>query len=311
MNQSNPKNLLDRIRQEYPHMSKGQKRIAEFILDNYDKAAFSTAAKMGQAIHVSESTVVRFAYAMGYSGYPELQRSLQELIRNKLTSVQRINLLANMEDKDLLKSVFKTDMMNIRKTADELDPHVFYALIDDLLTARTVYILGFRSALPVAQILYYYLNFVLDDVRIVGTMAGDAFEEMINIAKDDIFIGISFPRYSQRTLDAMRFAARADAHTVAITDSMLSPLTEVAETSLIARSDMASFADSLVAPLSLINALIVALSQRNTQYVVKKFDKLEKLWESQGVYIREQDESYELSHGPADKRKTTEGETKN
>lgn len=284
---SQPTNLLERIQEEYPTMSKGQKRIADFILENYDKAAFSTAAKMGREIDVSESTVVRFAYAMGYSGYPELQHSLQELIRNKLTSVQRINLLNDSNKTDGLQSVFKTDIANIRKTAEALDIDVFYRVIEDLLSAKTVYILGLRSALPLAQILYYYLNFVLDDVRVLATMANDAFEEMVNISENDIFIGISFPRYSQRTLDAMRFAKDSGAHTVAITDSMISPLVEMAQSPLIARSDMASFADSLVAPLSLINAMIVELSRNNTDYVVQKFQKLETLWDSQGIYIRE------------------------
>lgn len=284
---SQPTNLLERIQEEYPTMSKGQKRIADFILENYDKAAFSTAAKMGREIDVSESTVVRFAYAMGYSGYPELQHSLQELIRNKLTSVQRINLLNDSNKTDGLQSVFKTDIVNIRKTAEALDIDVFYRVIEDLLSAKTVYILGLRSALPLAQILYYYLNFVLDDVRVLATMANDAFEEMVNISENDIFIGISFPRYSQRTLDAMRFAKDSGAHTVAITDSMTSPLVEMAQSPLIARSDMASFADSLVAPLSLINAMIVELSRNNTDYVVQKFQKLETLWDSQGIYIRE------------------------
>lgn len=286
---SQPLNLLERIQKEYPQMSKGQKRIADFILENYDKAAFATAAKMGREIDVSESTVVRFAYAMGYSGYPELQHSLQELIRNKLTSVQRINLLSDFNKADSLQSVFKTDILNIRKTADALDTEVFYRVIQDLISAKTVYILGLRSALPLAQILYYYLNFVLNDVRVLATMANDAFEEMINISEQDIFIGISFPRYSQRTLDAMRFAKDSGAHTVAITDSMTSPLVEMAHSPLIARSDMASFADSLVAPLSLINALIVELSRNNTQFVVQKFQQLEKLWDSQGVYIREEE----------------------
>ncbi len=282
-----PLNLLEQIQEEYPKLSKGQKRIADYILENYDRAAFSTAAKMGREINVSESTVVRFAYAMGYSGYPELQHSLQELIRNKLTSVQRINLLTDTNKPDVLQSVFKTDMTNIRKTADALDTDVFYRVINDLLKAKTVYILGLRSALPLAQILYYYLNFVLNDTRILGTMASDAFEEMVNISENDIFIGISFPRYSQRTLDAMRFAKDSGAHTVAITDSLTSPLVDAAKSPLIARSDMASFADSLVAPLSLINALIVELSRKNTPFVVQKFQKLEQLWDSQGIYIRE------------------------
>lgn len=280
-------NLLEHIKDEYPKMSKGQKRIAEFILENYDKAAFSTAAKMGQAIGVSESTVVRFAYAMGFSGYPELQASLQELIRNKLTSIQRLNLMQNLSDEEMLKAVFKSDVNNIRKMAESLTIDDFNEMIEKLLKARTVYVLGLRSSLPLAQVLHYYLNFVLDDVRMIGGMASDVFEQMVRISEEDVFIGISFPRYSRRTVDAMRYAKSAGTYTVALTDSAVSPIYELADKPLIARSDMASFADSLVAPLSLINAIITVLSRKNPKAVTEHLTHLEDLWHSQGIYIDE------------------------
>ena len=284
-------NLLDRIQFEYEDMSKGQKRIAEFILHNYDKAAFSTAAKMGQAIGVSESTVVRFAYAMGFSGYPELQASLQELIRNKLTSVQRLNLLGNMSEEDLLRAVFKSDISNIKKTIEGVNAQDFTEMIDELLKAKSVYIVGLRSSMPLAQILHYYLNFVLDDVRLLAPLASDVFEQMVRISDEDVFVAISFPRYSRRTLDAMRYARKAGAYTVALTDSSISPLYELADKALIARSDMASFADSLVAPLSLINGIITVLSVRNKSAVVERLHTLEDIWNRQNIYIDESERS--------------------
>lgn len=277
--------LLQCINASYKTMSKGQKQIAQYILENYDKAAFITASKMGSLVGVSESTVVRFAYALGYDGYPALQRSLQELIRNKLTSVQRIQLTEDIQEGDVLKTVLKADMHNIRATIENVDEQAFNKVVTGLLSAKRVYVLGQRSSTPLAEFFGYYLNFVLDNVRIVTTGTGDIFEQMIRIEDGDVCIGISFPRYSTRTVEGMKFAKGKGARVFAITDGLISPLAECAEEVLIARSDMASFADSLVAPLSLINAIIVALSIRRKDEVSQRFNQLEAIWDKQKVYI--------------------------
>lgn len=277
--------LLAKLNHSFKSLSKGQKQIASFILDNYDKAAFITASKMGRIVGVSESTVVRFAYTMGYDGYPELQKSLQELIRNKLTSVQRIKLTSDMNQNDVLKSVLKADMANIRATIDSIDNVTFNRVVDALFAARKIYIIGIRSSSTLAQLLAHYLGMMLDDVVLVGSSIGDVYESLIRITDEDLCIGISFPRYSTRTIDSLKFAKSKDAHIVAITDSTFSPIAEVAQDALIAKSDMASFADSLVAPLSLINAIIVACSLRRKEDVYARFSQLESLWGSQKIYI--------------------------
>ena len=278
--------LLTKLNQRYRSLSKGQKQLATYILGNYDKAAFITASQMGRMVGVSESTVVRFAYALGYDGYPELQKSLQELIRNKLTSVQRIQLSsAEMDQANILKSVLKADMQNIRSTIETIDNVAFNAAIDALLEAENVYIIGFRSASPLAQFLAYYLNFVRGNIILVNAFIGDAYEQMIRIAQKDVCVGISFPRYSTRTLDAMSFAKNKNAKIVALTDGHASPLAQMSDYALIARSDMASFADSLVAPLSLINAVLVAAGLRCKDEISDRFDQLENIWGMQRVYL--------------------------
>ncbi len=277
--------LLHRIQSEYKNMSKGQKQIAEYISNNYDKAAFITAAKMGQTVGVSESTVVRFAYAMGYDGYPELQKSLQELIRNKLTSVQRMALSADVQEQDVLKSVLKADMGNIRATIESIDIESFQNVVDALNGARCVYIIGMRSSTPLAAFMVYYLSWLLDDVRQVSAGPSDTMEQLVGVGPEDVAIGISFPRYSASSVHALCFARQAGAYTAAITDSMLSPLAEYAQECLVARSDMASFVDSLVAPLSLINAIIFAVGRTNSSRTTERFNRLERIWNRQGVYI--------------------------
>ena len=277
--------LLQCINASYKTMSKGQKQIAQYILDNYDKAAFITASKMGSLVGVSESTVVRFAYALGYDGYPSLQRSLQELIRNKLTSVQRIQLTEDIQEGDVLKTVLKADMHNIRSTIESVDEQAFDRVVTGLLSARRVYVLGQRSSTPLAEFFGYYLNFVLENVRIITAGTGDIFEQMIRIEDGDVCVGISFPRYSTRTVEGMKFAKGKGARVFALTDGLISPLADCAEEVLVARSDMASFADSLVAPLSLINAIIVALSIRRKDEVSQRFGQLEAIWDKQKVYI--------------------------
>lgn len=277
--------LLVRLNKNYKTLSKGQKQLAAYITENYDCAAFITASKMGRIVGVSESTVVRFAYALGYDGYPELQKSLQELIRNKLTSVQRIQLTGDLQPNDVLRSVLKSDVSNIRATIDLIDNASFNAAINALLEAKKVYIVGLMSAAPLAQFLAYYLGFVMDNVVMVSGAMGNIYEDLFRISSEDVCIGISFPRYSNRTIDALDFARGKGATIIAITDSVSSPIAEKAEHALIARSDMAGFADSLVAPLSLINAIIVACSLRRREQVSNTLSQLEGIWGSHGVYV--------------------------
>lgn len=281
--------LLARINQHYGSFSKGQKQLANYIMENYDKAAFITAARMGCAVGVSESTVVRFAYALGYNGYPELQRSLQELIRIRLTAVQRIRLTSDLEQNEVLSNVLKSDIANLRATIEIADNTVFNKVVDALFSSSKVYIVGMKSASPLAQFLGYYLGFVLDNVVTVNTSFGDVYESMMRIGPGDLCIGISFPRYSTRTVEALSFVKSMGAQVVALTDSAGSPIADLADYVLLARSDMASFADSLTAPLSLINALIVAVSMRRKDDVYERLDQLERIWKRQKVYISARD----------------------
>ena len=276
--------LINRIESGYKRMSKGQKLIAEFILKNYDKAAFMTASRLGSIVSVSESTVVRFANALGYDGYPKLQKALQELIRNKLTTVQRIEM-SDIDQSRVLKNVLKADMHNIRLTIEETDNVVFEAVINKILQAKNIYVLGLRSSAPLAQFMGYYLNFILDNIRVVTSGVNDVFEQLIHIGEDDLLIGISFPRYASRAIEAIKFSKKRGADTVALTDSKLSPLNAYADYSLLAHSDMASFVDSLVAPLSLINALIVAIGVAKKTEISNDFHELEDIWSHYNVYV--------------------------
>ncbi|MCE5234537.1 MAG: MurR/RpiR family transcriptional regulator [Clostridiaceae bacterium] len=276
--------LLVKLNKNYKSFSKGQRLLASYIMENYDRAAFITASKMGRAVGVSESTVVRFAYALGYDGYPEMQKSLQDLIRNKLTSVQRIQLTSDMDQNDVLRSVLKADIANIRSTIDSVDNSAFNDALNVLFEARRVYIIGMKSAAPLAQFLTYYLNFIMENVISVSASVNDALESMIRIGPGDVCIGISFPRYSTRTVEALTFGKSRGAHIIAITDSVFSPIAELAHHVLVAHSDMASFADSLTAPLSLINAIIVAASLKSKDKLYERFVQLESIWDSQRVY---------------------------
>jgi DNA-binding MurR/RpiR family transcriptional regulator len=280
--------LIHRIDSSYKRMSKGQKLIAEYIMKNYDKAAFMTASRLGSIVGVSESTVVRFANALNYDGYPKLQKALQELIRNKLTTVQRIELSADMDQSMVLKNVLKADMHNIRNTIEETDNEVFNDVIKKILEAENIYVLGLRSAAPLAQFMGYYLNFIFNNVRVVTSGINDIFEQLFHIGKGDLLFGISFPRYASRAIEAMKFSKAREADTVALTDSLLSPLTNYADYSLLAKSDMASFVDSLVAPLSVINALIVGIGQAKKDEISFGFHQLEDIWEEYQVYIEKE-----------------------
>ena len=276
--------LLVRLNKNYKTLSKGQKQLAAYITENYDRAAFITASKMGRIVGVSESTVVRFAYALGYDGYPELQKSLQELIRNKLTSVQRIQLTGDLQPNDVLRSVLKSDVSNIRATIDSIDNASFNAAINALLEAKKVYIVGLMSAAPLAQFLAYYLGFVMDNVVMVSGAMGNIYEDLFRISSEDVCIGISFPRYSSRTIKAMQFAKSTGATANGITDGQSSPFVGVADINLFAKSDMVSFLDSLVAPMSLINALIVAIGYQRPDNLSDTFRKLEGIWSEYEVY---------------------------
>ncbi len=277
--------LMYRINEKYKKMSKGQKLISEYIMNNYEKAAFMTASKLGNKVGVSESTVVRFANMLGYDGYPKLQKALQELIRNKLTTLQRIEMTSDLDESTLLKSVLKADMNNIRLTLEEVNKDDFDKVVESIFSARNIYILGLRSAAPLAQFMGYYLSFIFDNVRLVTSGINDILEQLVHISPQDLLIGISFPRYARRTVEAVNFAKDKGAKIVAITDAILSPLTSYADYILLARSDMASFVDSLVAPLSLINALIVAVGIRKKPDISSDFLELEKIWDDYQVYL--------------------------
>jgi len=280
---NNKQDLFKAIQTKLPHLSKGQKLIAGYILEHYDKAAFITAANLGANIGVSESTVVRFATELGFSGYPKLQKSLQELIKNKLTTVQRIEL-SNVTQENALKSVLKADMRNIKATSEEINYQTFEDVVNSLFKARKVYIIGLRDSAAIAEFLAFYLNLILDNVNIVAYGVSDIFEQMLNVNEQDIVIGIGFPRYATRTIEALAFAKSRDAIIVAITDSLLSPIAENATYTLTAQSKMTSFVGSLVAPLSVINALIMAVGLRKKERISGIFSNLEKVWDEYEVY---------------------------
>ncbi len=278
--------LLGRINNEMGSFSKGQRLIAEYLLRHYDKAAFMTASRLGGAVGVSESTVVRFATELGFDGYPQLQRVLQELIRNRLTSVQRMDVtVEQIGREDVLGKVLSLDIEKIRRTLEEISAEEFSRSVEAISAAKRIYILGVRSSATLAGFMGFYFNHIFDDVRVISTTsASEMFEQMIHIGHGDVFVGISFPRYSQRTVKAARYARSSGATVIAITDSPASPLAEYSDRLLIARSDMASFVDSLVAPLSLINAIIVAAGMQNRDEVAKTFDRLEYIWDEYNVY---------------------------
>ncbi len=280
--------ILTKIETMMPEFSKGQKAIGRYMLEHYDKAAYLTASKLGAVVRVSESTVVRFAIELGFEGYPELQKSLQELIRTKLTSVQRMEITNDrIGDGEVLTKILSGDIDKIRTTLDRIDQTAFDAAVDAIIGAKHIYISGMRSASLLSGFLGYYFNLMFPDVRTVqATSSSEMFEQLFRIDRGDVFIGISFPRYSKRIIDAIDFAKSKGAVTVALTDSETSPLAAGADHLLIARSDMASFVDSYVAPLSVINALIVAVSKKKQQDVSETFEKLEAIWDEYDVYAK-------------------------
>lgn len=284
--------LIKRFGDEWDRFSKGQKSIAKYISHHYDKAAFMTAAKLGEVVGVSESTVVRFANELGFDGYPKFQKSLQELVRTKLTAVQRMEVASErIGGEGILSNVLQNDMDKIRLTLDELDKSAFENALEAILNAKRIYILGVRSCAPLASFLGFYFNLIFDNVRLVHTTSvSEIFEQILRVSPDDVVIGISFPRYSKRTIKALQYASDRGCKVIALTDSKFSPLADAASYTLVARSDMASFVDSLVAPLSVINALIVALGMRKKQEVSKTFTDLETIWEEYEVYEKYDEE---------------------
>ena len=282
--------LLQKIDEKYPRLSKGQKKLADYIRQEYDKAAFLTAAKMGEVVGVSESTVVRFAMTLGYKGYPEFQKALEELVRTKLNSIQRMEVTyGRISQGEILTSVLQADIEKIKLTMGSMDREAFEMAVDTILKAKRIYVIGIRSCAPLASFLSYYLQLICEDVTLVNTnSSSEIFEQLIRIGQDDVVIGISFPRYSMRTLKALEFANNRNAKVITLTDSVHSPMNLYSSCNLIARSDMASIVDSLVAPLSVINALVVALCMKKQKEVVATLETLEKIWDEYQVYSKDE-----------------------
>ena len=286
----NTNDLTSRINECYGSLSKGQKILATYITDNYDKAVFLTAAKMGQVVGVSESTVVRFATHLGYKGYPEFQKALEEMVRNKLNSIQRMEVTyGRISQSHILETVLQSDQEKIKDTLEHIDEHAFELAVDTIIKAKHIYIVGIRSCAPLAAFMAFYFNLMFENVTLLQTNnSSELFEQMVRISKDDVIIGISFPRYSMRTLKAMEFANNRNAKVITLTDSVHSPMNLYSSCNLIARSDMASIVDSLVAPLSLINALVVALCLKRPDDVKKNLESLGQAWDNYQVYLKDE-----------------------
>ena len=284
------RDIIARINEKFPHMSKGHKAIAAFILEHYDQAAFMTAARLGRQLHVSESTVVRFASGIGYSGYPEMQAELAARVTSRLNAVERVGVkYAGRSQSEVIESVLASDMDNIRATTESLDAAAFDAAVDILLEAKTVYVIGIRSCAPLAEFLSFYLNMVRGGIVLLKTVSpSEVFEQMLRIGREDAVIGIGFPRYSMRTLKALEFANDRNAKVITITDSVHSPMCLYSSCNLFAVSDMVSIVDSLVAPLSVINALVVALCLKQPQTVRESLESLEGVWNNYQVSMHDE-----------------------
>ena len=281
--------ILMQIRSDLPSFSKGQKRIANYILESYDKAAFMTASRLGKMVEVSESTVVRFAVELGFDGYPSMQKAMQEMVLNRLTSVQRIEVANNrLGDQDIVSMVLHSDMEKLRKTSEILDREEFNAAVNAIIKAKRVYILGVRSVEPLANFLGYYLNYMFNNVHIVsGFGTAEMFEKIVGVNSEDVVIAFSFPRYSSTATKGAQYCRSAGATVIGITDNRLSPLGSNSDHVLIAKSDMVSLVDSLVAPLSVINALIVAIASKKEKELARTFENLERIWDEYDVYEKQ------------------------
>ena len=284
--------ILSTLREMEPTFSKGQKRIARYITEDYDKAAFMTANRLGKTVGVSESTVVRFAVDLGFDGYPSMQKAMQEMVLNRLTSVQRIEVANDrLGDQDVVSTVMQSDMEKIRLTMEEIDRDSFQAAVDAIVNAKKIYILGTRSSGSLAGFMSFYFGLMFDNVVHVGESANqEIFDQIVQVGHGDVTIGLSFPRYSRRTVRAINFAHERGSKVIAITDSASNSMAKAADYVLLAKSDMASFVDSLVAPLSLINSLLVAIA-RSKSDVVDHFERLEHIWEEYGVFVSMEEEN--------------------
>ncbi|MBR4990086.1 MAG: MurR/RpiR family transcriptional regulator [Oscillospiraceae bacterium] len=283
--------ILTILQEKAPTFSKGQRRIAQYILEAYDKAAFMTANRLGKTVGVSESTVVRFAVDLGFDGYPSMQKAMQEMVLNRLTSVQRIEVANDrLGDQDVISMVLHSDMEKLRQTDETLDRNEFTAAVNAILKAKRVYILGVRSVAPLANFLGYYLNYMFNNVHVVsGFSAGEMFEKIVGVNADDVVIAFSFPRYSSSTTKGAQYCRSAGATVIGFTDSKQSPLGQCCDHVLIAKSDMVSLVDSLVAPLSVINALIVAIAAKREKEISRTFANLERIWDEYNVYEKQVD----------------------
>ena len=278
--------ILTILKQRNPEFSKGQRRIAQYITESYDKAAFMTASKLGKTVGVSESTVVRFAVDLGFDGYPSMQKAMQEMVLNRLTSVQRIEVANDrIGNQDVVSMVLQSDIEKLRQTAENVDRQEFQAAVDAVLGARNIYILGVRSVAPLANFLGYYLNYMFNNVRVVtASGTSEMFEQIVGIGREDVVIAFSFPRYSSATLKAAQYCRTTGATVVAITDNREAPLAKSADHVICAKSDMVSLVDSLVAPLSVVNALIVAIAAKREKELHRTFESLERIWDQYHVY---------------------------
>ena len=283
--------VLKKIENGMSSFSKGQKLIANYILAHYDKAAYLTASKLGAYVGVSESTVVRFAIELGFEGYPEFQHSLQEIIRNRLTSFQRIEVTNSLiGNENVLERVLLSDAEKIRRTLEEVDQSSFDEAIEKIISANRIYILGVRSSSSLASFLNFNFQMIFDNVKFIQTTSGsEMFEQIMQISEDDVMIAISFPRYSKRIINAVEYARSKNANVVALTDSKVSPIASFANQLLIAQSDMISFVDSLVAPLSIINAIVMAVSRKKQKEVTERLRILEEVWDQYEVYDKKHD----------------------
>lgn len=281
--------ILSVLKEDMSGFSKGQKRIAQYILESYDKAAFMTANKLAQNVGVSESTVVRFAVDLGFDGYPDMQKAMQEMVLNRLTSVQRIEVANDrMKDQDVISTVFHSDIEKLRQTEETVSREEFRNAVNAILKAKRVYILGVRSVAPLASFLGYYLNYMFNNVHVITDVSqGEMFEKIVSVGPEDVVIAFSFPRYSASTTKGARYCCSVGATVIGITDSKLSPLGQCCDHVLVAKSDMVSLVDSLVAPLSMINALIVAIAAKKEREVAHTFETLERIWDEYNVYEKQ------------------------
>ena len=281
--------FLSILQDKEPTFSKGQKRIARYITDSYDKAAFMTANRLGKTVGVSESTVVRFAVDLGFDGYPSMQKAMREMVLNRLTSVQRIEVANNrFGDQDVVSMVLHSDMEKLRQTSETISREEFNTAVDAILKAKRVYILGVRSVAPLANFLGHYLNYMFNNVHVIsGFSAGEMFEKIVGVNSEDVIIAFSFPRYSASTTKGARYCRSAGATVIGITDSRESPLGQCCDHVLLAKSDMVSLVDSLVAPLSLVNALIVAIAAKREKELSQTFANLERIWDEYDVYEKQ------------------------